>query len=560
LRATLVGCNRIRYPHQTFVLDDSGRREVQALAAELGCDYISRPTHESAKAGNLNYALKHTRSELVAVLDADHIPLPDFLHNTIGFFNDPSVAVVQGPQLFYNLDSFQHESSGWHEQRLFYDVIMPGKNRTRSAFWTGSPSVLRRSAIGAAGGVAQGTVTEDLETTIKLVKHGYYVVHTRQPLASGLAPANIEGYLGQRFRWGQGSMQVLRSRNSPLWTPGLTFSQRLNFTASAITYFDGLQQLILLAIPIVTLLTGVLPINAFGLPFVWRLLPYLILIFLANKVLGRGLYDFKNTWRYNYLRAFTFAVTLPTLFTGRARPFRATGRETKTTTRLASWRMVTPHLLSLGLCVAGIVIGALHIFKPIWYVQYPLALEVAIIWTLLNVALLGIATGRLLNVTRRSRYRFPIVTEINLRPVWGTKWYIGHSIDLSASGIGFEYSSGSRLCIGDSVEVTITILDGELAIAEDSIHSLSESEIFLVGHIVGIYSAEADVTQRAGLAIDAFGSEADANRYAYLLHQPSHALRREEAFRLPGRQVEHVPVLLPDPFQRGEPLHTPLRK
>lgn len=130
LRATLVGCNRIRYPHQTFVLDDSGQREVQALAAELGCDYISRPTHESAKAGNLNYALKHTRSELVAVLDADHIPQPDFLHNTIGFFNDPSVAVVQGPQLFYNLDSFQHESSGWHEQRLFYDVIMPGKNRT----------------------------------------------------------------------------------------------------------------------------------------------------------------------------------------------------------------------------------------------------------------------------------------------------------------------------------------------------------------------------------------------------------------------------------------------
>lgn len=47
------------------------RREVQALAAELGCDYISRPTHESAKAGNLNYALEHTRSELVAVLDAD---------------------------------------------------------------------------------------------------------------------------------------------------------------------------------------------------------------------------------------------------------------------------------------------------------------------------------------------------------------------------------------------------------------------------------------------------------------------------------------------------------
>src|SRR3990170_3701966 len=49
LRATLVGCNCIRYPHQTFVLDDSGRPEVKTLATGLGCNYISRPTHEGAK-------------------------------------------------------------------------------------------------------------------------------------------------------------------------------------------------------------------------------------------------------------------------------------------------------------------------------------------------------------------------------------------------------------------------------------------------------------------------------------------------------------------------------
>ena len=541
LRATLVGCNRIHYPHQTFVLDDKGRPEVQALAAELGCDYISRPTHEGAKAGNLNYALKHTKGELVAVLDADHVPLPDFLHNTIGFFSDPSVAVVQGPQLFYNLDSFQHERAGWHEQRLFYDVIMPGKNRTRSAFWTGSPSVLRRSVIEAVGGIAQETVTEDLETTLKLVKHGYYVVYTGQPLASGLAPATIEGYLGQRFRWGQGSMQVLRSRNSPLWTSGLTVSQRLSFIASTITYCDGPQQLILLAIPIVTLLTGILPIGAFGLPFAMRLVPYLVLIFLANKALGRSAYNFKHTWRYNVLRAFTFASVLPTLFTGRARPFKVTGQEKDVISKSAAWRMVTPHLLTIGLCLAGIAIGSVHMFQPVWYVQQPLALGITIIWTVVNLALLSLAVGRLLNITHRSRYRFPIMTEINWRPVWGTKWYTGCSIDLSAKGIGFDYSSGSRLCIGDSVEVTIPIRESELPIAEDSIHSAHESDIFLIGHIVGTYSAKSDVTQRVGLAIDNFGSKEDASRYAYLLHQPSHMLRGEKVLQLPGKQVEYVP-------------------
>lgn len=548
LRVTLSLCSKIRYPHQTFVLDDSSRPEVQELAEGLGCNYISRPTHEAAKAGNLNYALKHTNGELIAVLDADHVPLPDFIHNTIGFFNDPSVAVVQGPQLFYNLDSFQHEGFTWHEQRLFYDVIMPGKNRTHSAFWTGSPAVLRRSALEAAGGVAQETVTEDLETTMKLVKHGYYVVYTSRPLASGLAPATIEGYLGQRFRWGQGSMQVLRSRSSPLWARGLTFSQRLNFIASTTTYFDGLQQLILLAIPIVTLLTGVLPIDVLGLPFILRLIPYLLLIFFANRALGRGIYDFKNIWRYNFLRAFTFVSVLPTLLTGRARPFRVTGLETVTNKRSASWRMVTPHLISLGLCLAGIVIGTLHIFEPIWYVQQPLALGIAVMWGLLSAVLLMIAIARLFNVTRRSRYRFPIVMKVNWRPIWGTKWHAGHSTDLSASGIGFEYNGSSRLSIGDSIEVTIPVPDGELPMAEDSINLPRESDIFLVGHIVGKYSDKSNVTQRVGLVIDNFGSEEDANCYIYLLYQPNHMLDGEKTFQLKRERLKRAPSYCTPPL------------
>jgi len=61
LRATMVGCNKISYPHKTFILDDSGRSEVEALAKNLGCNYIARPTHKGAKAGNLNYALKSIR-------------------------------------------------------------------------------------------------------------------------------------------------------------------------------------------------------------------------------------------------------------------------------------------------------------------------------------------------------------------------------------------------------------------------------------------------------------------------------------------------------------------
>ncbi|MBM3154848.1 MAG: glycosyltransferase [Chloroflexi bacterium] len=235
LRATLAGCAHIRYPHQTYVLDDGGRDEVRALAAAFNCNYIARPTHEGAKAGNLNYALKQTTGELIATLDADNIPLPGFLDDTVGFFDDPSVAIVQGPQLFYNLDSFEHEHSIWHEQRLFFHVILPGKNRTNSAFWCGSPAVVRRSALVSIGGVATESVTEDLHTTIRLLRRGYHVIYIDRPLASGLAPATVEDFLGQRFRWAQGAMQIWRKDN-PFTIPGLSIGQRLSLFASMVTY------------------------------------------------------------------------------------------------------------------------------------------------------------------------------------------------------------------------------------------------------------------------------------------------------------------------------------
>ena len=76
IRRTAVGARAIRYPHQTWILDDGKRDEVKALAQELRINYLRRPTNEHAKAGNLNHALKHTTGEFILQLDADHVPLP----------------------------------------------------------------------------------------------------------------------------------------------------------------------------------------------------------------------------------------------------------------------------------------------------------------------------------------------------------------------------------------------------------------------------------------------------------------------------------------------------
>ena len=84
-----------------WVLDDSGRREVNDLANDYGFIYRVRPDRgRMKKAGNLRYGYEQSNSDYIAVFDADFVPRSDFLSNLIPYFEDPSVGIVQSPQFF----------------------------------------------------------------------------------------------------------------------------------------------------------------------------------------------------------------------------------------------------------------------------------------------------------------------------------------------------------------------------------------------------------------------------------------------------------------------------
>jgi cellulose synthase (UDP-forming) len=309
VRRTVIAAMNMSYPHQTWLLDDGARPEMQRLAATLGCRYLSRRTNVNAKAGNLNNALAHSGADFVAVFDADHAPAKDFLERTLGFFSDPRVAFVQTPQDFFNLDSYQHRKvlsrTIWTEQSLFFRVIQQGKDFWNASFFCGSCGVVRRSALDAIGGFATGTVTEDLHTSLRLHKRGYRSIYHGEPLAFGLAPEHAVPYLRQRVRWGQGAMQVWRQERL-LTTRGLSLAQRLCYLASAITYFEGWQKVVFYFAPVVVLLTGVMPVAALDRDFYVHFIPYYLLTFLVFEEVARGYGRTILLAQYNLARYFAF--------------------------------------------------------------------------------------------------------------------------------------------------------------------------------------------------------------------------------------------------------------
>lgn len=168
----------IRYPHTTWVLDDGARPELAKVLANLGVGYITRgsswndkPRH--AKAGNLNNALMATSGEFLLVLDADQVPNPRILDDTLGYFANDKVALVQTPQFFWNVT--QKDPLG-SQAPLFYGPIQQGKDGWNAAFFCGSNAVLRREALMQLG--VTGYV-EEMERGVLTALRGATRVITR---------------------------------------------------------------------------------------------------------------------------------------------------------------------------------------------------------------------------------------------------------------------------------------------------------------------------------------------------------------------------------------------
>ena len=353
LRRTAIGARAIRYPHNTFLLDDGKRDEVKTMTEELGIGYIRREGNQHAKAGNLNHAFSVTSAEFVLQLDADHVPLPNILDRMLGYFNEPRLAFVQSPQDFYNTDSFTHvinDEGGqmWEENRLFFSLIQPGKDRLNAAFFCGSCGILRRSAFDEIGGFSTRTITEDMETSMMLHARGWKSFYHGETLAYGLAPASAAQYHVQRLRWGQGSMQMLRKMN-PLFVKGLSWQQKLSYFSSVIVYVDGIQRLIFYIAPVLFFLFGILPVQVDNHELLIRLVPYMILTIGSFELLARGTGYILISERYNMTRFWTYILATSGFFAKKPLKFNVTPKGVGD----IPFKTYAPQLFLAGLSIAA---------------------------------------------------------------------------------------------------------------------------------------------------------------------------------------------------------------
>jgi len=367
----------MRGRHVTWVLDDGGHDEVRDLAIELGARYVRRLSSGGAKAGNVNHALTLAKGEFFAIFDADFVPDPSFLVETVPFFIDPKVAFVQTPQTFANLHTNVARGAGYM-QTVFYRFIQPGRNRFNAAFCVGTNVLFRRTAIEDVDGMYTESKSEDVWTSIRLHERGWRSIYIPDVLAVGEAPESIEAYAKQQLRWATGGFEIMLTHNplSPRRT--LTTDQRIQYFVTGTFYLTGIAPMILLLVPAFEIYFDLRPMTVSVSVLSWFLYYagfYVMQILLAFYTLG----SFR--WQTLTLAMVSFPIYVKALYnviSGRDVGWQATG----TARGNSPYNFVVPQMLFfLFLSLTSVV----AIFRDIANG----VLTLATAWNVTNTLILG---------------------------------------------------------------------------------------------------------------------------------------------------------------------------
>jgi cellulose synthase (UDP-forming) len=431
LKRTVVGCQAMDYADkEIYLLDDSRRPEVAALAQELGCHYINRSDRRHAKAGNLNNALQHTHNDLIVVFDADFVPTTNFLQRTVGFFQNPTHALVQTYQSFYNPDPVARnlglETEVPQEAESFSRFYQRIRDGVDTALCYGSSFVVRRSALNAMGGFVTESVSEDYFTGIRLAARGHKVVFLAESLSAGLSAENMADHVAQRDRWARGSLQAFFISANPLTIKGLSLLQRIAHFDGLLQWFGSLSRIGFLLMPLVYAFWGLTPFNTDVREFVYFFLPYYLV-----QLTTYGWLNLRSRSAFIsdvYAVAQCFPVTLSvvqTMMRPFSKGFRVTPKGVSTSRYIFNWQLATPLIITFGLMVWGMfrnlsMAVAMEMGQnaiPFTLASQPVrGMGLSLTWSIYNLVMLTLALFVMLDVPNPDRYDwFNLKRQVRLR-------------------------------------------------------------------------------------------------------------------------------------------------
>ena len=233
---------KITYPIELLeiqVLDDSTDETVNIVAKAVeeklrdgfNIKQIRRSNRTGFKAGALKEGLKTAEGEFIAIFDADFIPNSNFLINTLPYFYDDRVGMVQTRWEHLN----ENYSLLTRVQALALNghFVIEQTVRNKAGFFinfNGTGGVWKKSCILDAGNWDGDTLTEDLDLSYRAQLKGWKFVFLRDITTPAELPSEMNALKAQQFRWTKGAIETAKKLLPKVWASNLSMRVKLQST------------------------------------------------------------------------------------------------------------------------------------------------------------------------------------------------------------------------------------------------------------------------------------------------------------------------------------------
>lgn len=235
----LDSISNLNYPKKKIeiqVLDDSDddtsilvEQKVEKLIS-LGftISQIKRKNRIGFKAGALQNGLIQAESEFILIFDADFIPEPDFLINTLPYFSNDKIGMVQ--TRWGHINPRESWLTRAQEIGLNCHFIIDQGGRAKGGFFisfNGTAGIWRKACIEDAGGWEADTLTEDLDLSYRAQMKGWQFKYCPEIISPAELPNVLSAVRSQQFRWIKGGVETSKKLIARLWNCDLPISVKL---------------------------------------------------------------------------------------------------------------------------------------------------------------------------------------------------------------------------------------------------------------------------------------------------------------------------------------------
>ncbi|MCR9253276.1 MAG: glycosyltransferase family 2 protein [bacterium] len=228
------------YPKELFevqVLDDSDDETVERIASKvaslqsdgLQIEHIRRPERVGFKAGALKYGTEIAKGEFIAIFDADFLPKQEFLKDTIKFFDNPKVGMVQTRWGHINKDYSLITKMQAFGLDAHFTVEQKGRYVAGSFIsFNGTAGVWRKECIKDAGGWQSDTLTEDLDLSYRAQLKGWQFKYMEDVVSPAELPIIMSAVKSQQYRWNKGAAETAKKNMGKVIKAELPFRKKLH--------------------------------------------------------------------------------------------------------------------------------------------------------------------------------------------------------------------------------------------------------------------------------------------------------------------------------------------